>query len=336
MASNPFGQDPYGHEYDVETTYIPPEEIDVHDTVVPAVPAAPNPSGPTHLAAPPPAVYVPVQQTPQPPLQFADSNFNTNVSGNMGSGPRTASTTAKDDRPLLGAGATSSAPVGGGGSVAGAAQSDQSYPFYNVRRYRQYFDIDTKDVVLRVANSCLGPFRADFMEKTADTPDLYGPFWVATTLIFVTAVAGNYANYLQWHQQQSSSSTTQKQWYSDYGKMSWSAALFYGYTFVLGLGLFFALRWFKSDIKLANVWCIFGYSIAVFIPISFICIVPLEWVRWLVLSIATLSSGLSLILNLKTAIYAAAPARATALLAGVAACHLLLGLALKLYFFRYS
>ena len=35
------------------------------------------------------------------------------------------------------------------------------------------------------------------------------------------------------------------QWYTDYAKMSYSALMFYGYVFALGLVLFFALRWFK-------------------------------------------------------------------------------------------
>ncbi len=33
----------------------------------------------------------------------------------------------------------------------------------------------------------------------------YGPFWIATTLIFVTAVAGNYAQYLEWRRERNTS-----------------------------------------------------------------------------------------------------------------------------------
>jgi hypothetical protein len=40
-------------------------------------------------------------------------------------------------------------------------------------------------------------------------------------------------------------SINERQWYTDYAKMSFSALLFYGYVFVLGLVLYFALRWFK-------------------------------------------------------------------------------------------
>lgn len=74
-------------------------------------------------------------------------------------------------------------------------------------------------------------------------------------------------------------------------QMSYSALLFYGYVFLLGLVLYFALRWFRSEIKLVNVWCIYGYSLTIFIPVSFLCIIPIGWVRWLVVGLATSISG---------------------------------------------
>lgn len=36
----------------------------------------------------------------------------------------------------------------------------------------------------------------------------YGPFWVCTTLVFVTAVAGNYAHFLEWRKQNNMSGST--------------------------------------------------------------------------------------------------------------------------------
>jgi hypothetical protein len=43
----------------------------------------------------------------------------------------------------------------------------------------------------------------------------------------------------------------------------------------------------RSEIKLSNVWCIYGYSLTIFIPMAFVCIVPIGWVRWLVVGLAT-------------------------------------------------
>jgi hypothetical protein len=91
----------------------------------------------------------------------------------------------------------------------------------------------------------------------------------------------------------------------------------------------------RSEIKLVNVWCIYGYSLTIFIPMAFVCIVPIGWVRWLAVMLATGVSGLFIVVNLKQTIYEAAPARALVLLGAMLALHLGVGLALRLYFFRY-
>jgi len=40
------------------------------------------------------------------------------------------------------------------------------------------------------------PFNRDFYALANDKPDLYGPFWIYTTLIFLVAVAGNLSAYI--------------------------------------------------------------------------------------------------------------------------------------------
>jgi hypothetical protein len=37
-----------------------------------------------------------------------------------------------------------------------------------------------------------------------------------------------------------------------------SAGLFYGYVGVVGLVVYFVLRWFKAGVPLASVWCTYG------------------------------------------------------------------------------
>ena len=42
-------------------------------------------------------------------------------------------------------------------------------------------------------------------------------------------------------------------------QVTYSAILFYGYVGLVGLALYACLRWaFKSEISLAQVWCLFG------------------------------------------------------------------------------
>ena len=47
----------------------------------------------------------------------------------------------------------------------------------------------------------------------------YGPFWVATTLIFVSAATGNYASYIEYNRHHPAGSEDVKGWYYDAKKV---------------------------------------------------------------------------------------------------------------------
>ena len=52
-----------------------------------------------------------------------------------------------------------------------------------------------------------------------------------------------------------------------------------------------------------------GYALSIFVPISFVCILPYEWLRWLLVAIATSTSGLFLLTNFKAPIFDVAGAK---------------------------
>jgi hypothetical protein len=41
------------------------------------------------------------------------------------------------------------------------------------------------------------PFNPKFYDLSEKSPDLYGPLWIYTTLIFIIAAAGSLAKYLK-------------------------------------------------------------------------------------------------------------------------------------------
>ena len=48
----------------------------------------------------------------------------------------------------------------------------------------------------------------------------YGPFWIATTLVFVTAVTGNYASYVSYNHKHAAATGSETQaWYYDIDKV---------------------------------------------------------------------------------------------------------------------
>jgi len=226
-------------------------------------------------------------------------------------------------------------------------ESYDSYPWYTIRRYRGYFNVNTGDVLERIYRSVMLFFKGDFIDYLGDTPDLYGPFWIASTLIFISAAAGNTASYIAYHRHgdEPSSSTG---WYYDVDKVGGSMGLFYGYVGVCGLIVYGVLRYLggkDSRVGLATIWCIYGYALVSYIPMAALCVIPLNIVRWVCVSIATAISGVFLIRSLYPYILAALSQQENAsirsiplpvfLVGSMATAHAVLGLALKLYFFNY-
>jgi len=60
--------------------------------------------------------------------------------------------------------------------------------------YAQFFDVDTSAVLSRCW-AALYP-RANFLDVLDGNPDLYGPFWIATTVVFILFIGGTINQWL--------------------------------------------------------------------------------------------------------------------------------------------
>lgn len=60
--------------------------------------------------------------------------------------------------------------------------------------YAQFFDVDTSAVLSRCW-AALFP-RANFLDVLEGNPDLYGPFWIATTVVLILFLGGTISKYL--------------------------------------------------------------------------------------------------------------------------------------------
>ncbi|KAG5237531.1 integral membrane Yip1 family protein [Salix suchowensis] len=165
---------------------------------------------------------------------------------------------------------------------------------FSVSSYMQYFNVDTDAVINRLMSS-LYPIGGDFFSKIDANPDLYGPVWVSTTLIFVLASLGNLATYLiEKHTDHKAS------WSFDVGYVNVAVFSVYGYAIVVPLAFYFLLRYLKSNPKLIQLWCMWGYSLFIFIPSSFLLVIPIEVLRWIIVLAAGIDSGMFVASNLKT------------------------------------
>jgi hypothetical protein len=255
------------------------------------------------------------------PLQFQESNLQT-FPPNDTRGKLTGSF-----QPPRDADDTFSKPAPGPSGDA-AQPSSGFLGFFSVHAYRPYFNVDTSDVVERIIDSVF-PFRGDFVEKTSHNPDMYGPFWICSTLVFLTAALGNLAAYLA-HK----TSDGDGAWHYDINTVSWSAGLFYGYVGIIPLALYFLLKYLGVTSGLVQLWCLYGYSLFVFIPASFFSAVPVEIVRWGAVGTAGLMSAIFLAVNLRSHIKTASE-RWFLIVVGSALVQLGLALVVKLYFFTF-
>ena len=155
----------------------------------------------------------------------------------------------------------------------------------NMTFLQSYFNIETDDIIKRVITSLI-PCNKNFINLVEKNPDLYGPFWIYTTLIFLVASAGSLTKYIQGAQE------------DDYFQkfIPLAMAVIYGIGFCLPLIVKALMQVFGSETSFVLVLCIYAYSFTVYAPIFILCI-PFEQLQWILLFYGVLSSTCFLLLN---------------------------------------
>ncbi|XP_038992133.1 protein YIPF1 homolog [Hibiscus syriacus] len=123
----------------------------------------------------------------------------------------------------------------------------------------------------------------------------YGHIWITTTLVFMLSSFGrNFATYLI---QKLTGDTTS--WSFDVGYVNVAASEIYGYAIVVPMA-FFLLQYLGSNASIVRFWCIWGYSLSIFIPTAFLLLIPVEFLRWMIILIAGTASACFVYLNLQS------------------------------------
>lgn len=131
-----------------------------------------------------------------------------------------------------------------------------------VRYYQPYFDVDTKDVLTRILNSlfyCKAGPGENFLALTTDKPDAYGPFWIATSLLFSIAVSSHISRWL-------SSWMSGLNWEYNFESVVTSASIVYGFAIAVPLVVYIILGQYGARFKYITALCLYGYSLFVYIP----------------------------------------------------------------------
>lgn len=99
-------------------------------------------------------------------------------------------------------------------------------------------------------------------------PDLYGPFWIATTVVVILFLTGTISSYL--------AHTGKGHFAYDFKLLSGAAGLIYGYTLFIPLGLWATLKWFRSEsANVLECWALYGYANLIWIPVALVSWSPL-------------------------------------------------------------
>ena len=213
--------------------------------------------------------------------------------------------------------------------LLGDGKGSRSHSFWTLEYYQQFFDVDTKRVVERIMWSMIPRPGVSYLQHyIKPKPDLYGPFWICVTLVFTIAISGNLADYFL------VAGTRTYHWKYDFHAVTFAATAIFSYAWLVPLALWSILKWCGGqDMRLSflEILCVYGYSLSIYVPVSVLWVIQIEWLRWLLLAVGVALSGIVLLM---TAWPAVQSDKRFIILAAVLGLHLLLAAGFKLYFFH--
>lgn len=190
----------------------------------------------------------------------------------------------------------------------------------SIAYYRPFFDVDTDEVLGRLKAALLFCNAEPFLSVLRNKPDAYGPWWIATTLIFLISVTSQAKAMLRGIDEY------------DFTAVTFSAMAIYTYLGLAAMGSWICLNYvLKVPMALLNCLCIAGYSLTSYLPASLACVLPyMAWPAILAAAAAQTAFSLKAVMPAieqfpkeKVAVYAG----------GVVAVNFGLMLIIKLYLY---
>lgn len=111
--------------------------------------------------------------------------------------------------------------------------------------------------------------RQNFLDVLEGNPDLYGPVWIATTVVVILFLTGTINQYL--------AAKGEGHFAYDFKLLSGAAGLVYGYTAFVPLALWGVLKWYGSEsANLLECCCLYGYANLVWIVVALVSWSPVS------------------------------------------------------------
>ncbi|KAJ9595837.1 hypothetical protein L9F63_012992 [Diploptera punctata] len=212
--------------------------------------------------------------------------------------------------------------------LLGGDERRSSTSFWTFEYYQQFFDVDTNRVIERIVWSMIPRPGVSYLQHhIKPKPDLYGPFWICVTLVFTIAISGNLANYFQ-------TATGDYHWRYDFHIVTYAATAIFSYAWLVPIALWGILKWRggqEGRLTFLEILCVYGYSLSIYVPVSILWVIQIEWLQWLLVAVGAALSGSVLLM---TAWPAVQGDKRCIILLTILGLHLLLAAGFKLYFFH--
>lgn len=191
---------------------------------------------------------------------------------------------------------------------------------FTLASIEKHFNVDTIDIQTRITSSILyanqpNRFRQVLINSSNNnnsnnnsnnnqeiTPDLYGPVWITMTLVLFLAVTGNTSKYLQ--TDTTSTSSTNAEFEYDITHLTKAFSILTFYTFAIPSFLYVMMQCIHVPMGLVELISIYGYSLAIYVPTTLLCLVPNVMLEWMFLFIATVWSLVFVVRNVMGAFMA--------------------------------
>ncbi|KAI8388032.1 uncharacterized protein BYT42DRAFT_602653 [Radiomyces spectabilis] len=201
-------------------------------------------------------------------------------------------------------------------------------PLWSLDYYAQFFDVDTTQVLERCLKSLypVGDFASDTLNNQ---PDLYGPFWIATTVVFAVFVCSSLAGSLAAYMNDATH-------VYDFRLLSYAVFVIYTYSFVSPVLVWASTKYYGCQPNLLEIIDFYGYSLTIWIPVSVLCVMPFDIARWVFVSIAFALTAFFLTKNLYMVISRADAKTSRFILLAILLAHAIFALVLKVAFYSYD
>ncbi|KAJ6256953.1 hypothetical protein Dda_7836 [Drechslerella dactyloides] len=196
--------------------------------------------------------------------------------------------------------------------------------------YAQFFNVDTPEV-LRRCWAALFP-KSNFLDVLEGNPDLYGPVWIASTVVLMLFLTSTLAEYFaKVHGEDG------ERFKYNFKSLTGAAGLVYGYTAFVPLGLWGVLKWYGSDsANLLECLSLYGYANVVWVPVSIASVSPVQILNWVFCAVGLTISAMFLSRNLYPVISGIEAQTSKIVLGVMLALHGGFALAIKILFFAHA